>query len=97
MCGSSYDNLGRPRVTTFVPSISGVRREVVYDDRGRKCTEIDARSHPTVADLDGLDRVRVTDAAMAVVTRWDGVNRREETDKRGATKFDYDDLNRPVV
>ena len=96
----SYDNPGRPRVTTLVPSISGVasRREVVYDDRGRKRTEIDARSHPTVASLDGLDRVvRATDARNGtVVTRWDGVNRREETDKRGhTTTFDYDELNRP--
>jgi YD repeat-containing protein len=97
----SYDNLGRPRVTTLVPSISGVasRREVIYDDRGRKRTEIDARSHLALADLDGLDRVvRVTDARNGtVVTRWDGVNRREETDKRGhTTTFDYDELNRPI-
>jgi YD repeat-containing protein len=52
-----------------------------------------------VATLDGLDRVvRVTDARNGtVVTRWDGVNRREETDKRGnTTTFDYDVLNRPV-
>src|SRR5207237_10515365 len=89
----TYDNLARPRTSAVVPSLSGVAatRTTRYDDRGRQRTETDARSHSTVFDLDGLGRVvRVKDPlGRTVVTRWDGVNKREETDKRGnTTRFD---------
>src|SRR5262249_54622445 len=75
-------------------------------DVARQRVAIDARSHATTFELDGLDRVvKETDARGKFRTfRWDGVNKREETDKRvrpdgthDKTLFDYDELNRLTV
>ena len=65
------------------PGSPGARR-LRYQDVARKRIEIDARGFATTFDLDGIDRVvKETDALGHDRTfRWDGVNKREETDKR---------------
>jgi len=103
----TFDNLGRLRLTAVlaVASMSGVpwSHEVRYFDVLRQRVEIDARGYKTIFDLDSLDRVvKETDARAKFRTfRWDGVNKREETDKRprldgthNTTLFGYDPLNR---
>jgi RHS repeat-associated protein len=99
----TYDSLGRPRLTSIVPSISGEgwSHEVRYEDVARKRFEKDAMGRETVYDLDRLGRVvKVTDPApfgFTVVTTYDGVgNKLSEKDRNGnVTRFDYDALNRP--
>ncbi len=100
-----YDNLGRRRTSRLAASpFSGVpwSQETRYVDGPQpKRIEIDARGKSTVFELDGLGRVvRETDALGQYRTfGWDGVNKREETDKRPAhnrTLFEYDGINRLV-
>ncbi len=95
----AYDNLGRLRRTILIASISGVpwSQDTQYQDVARNRIEIDARGNRTTYELDGLDRVvRLTDPlSKTVLSKWDGINKREETDKRGnTTKYEYDALNR---
>ena len=99
----TYDTLSRLRVASVlaVASMSDLAwsQETRYLDTQHKRVTIDARGQETTQDLDGLDRVvKETDARGQVRTfRWDGVNKREETDKRPQhykTAFDYDSINR---
>jgi RHS repeat-associated protein len=98
----THDNLGRLRrealAAASIASL-GWSRETRYGDKERQRIEVDARGLATTLDLDGLDRVvREADALGHFRTfRWDGVNKREETDKRPShhkTAFDYDAVNR---
>jgi RHS repeat-associated protein len=97
----THDNLGRPRHSSLraQPQMSGVpwSEETRYFDRERKRIQVDARSTETVLALDGLERVTQSIDANGdtVKTRWDGVNKRAVTDKRGhTTLLDYDRVNR---
>jgi RHS repeat-associated protein len=99
----TYDNLARPRRSALVPrpEMSGVSwsTEIEYQDVARKRVLTDARGFKTTQVLDGLDRVTIAidPFGKQVVTEYDGVNKRSETDKRGhKTRFDYDPTNRLV-
>jgi len=100
----TYDNLGRPRVTSITPLQSDQpwSSETIYDDAGRKRIERDAKGRDTVFVLDGMDRVKeVRDARFSITGKvltyeWDGVDKRAEIDRRGnRTEYDYDALHRP--
>ena len=86
----------RPRLRSGKVAWSQETRYRTWRGSGWRSTRA---AHATTFDLDGLDRVvKETDALGHFRTfRWDGVNKREETDKRPAhhvTRFEYDALNR---
>ena len=81
--------------------LSGVpwSRETQYRDRERQRVEIDARGQATTSawTASTASSGRPTPSASRRTFVWDGVNKREETDKRPAhhkTQFEYDALNR---
>jgi RHS repeat-associated protein len=99
----TYDNLGRPRTESIVPSISGVpwSHETRYEDVARRRLSLDALVRTTTQELDGLGRVvREIDAdGKDRLFTYDGVNKRSETDKRPehhVTTFTYDVFDRLV-
>jgi RHS repeat-associated protein len=98
----AYDDLGRKTHEWLIESITnGAARTEIwhaeYDDPASAGTTWDASGNATRQELDALGRaVRSVDAFnRAVVTVWDGINTRAETDRRGLRReFDYDALSR---
>ncbi len=94
----SYDNQGRPLVTTVQDGSQQIAvQTIAYDDAQSKETRTDAKGNPTVLTYDGLHRLN-SEKNANLQTRslhYDGINLREESDFKGAKTFYlYDPLNR---
>ncbi|WP_242393891.1 RHS repeat-associated core domain-containing protein [Anaeromyxobacter oryzisoli] len=107
---TTYDALGRPTRENLIESISSggaplrTLLRTYIDEPGldgkTQVAEVDARGDITWRYLDGLHReVEVRDAlGKSVLTRWDAVNRRAVTDRKGyVAEYDLDAANRPVA
>ena len=87
----TYDNLGRPRTESIVPSISGIpwSHETRYEDVARRRLSLDALGRTTTQELDGLGRVVTRDGrgreVPAVHVRRRQQARRRRTSGRSTT------------
>ncbi len=101
---TAYDNLNRPLASGVVEMISGsgqnlVLKSVQYDDPNRTIHRRDANGNLTTSVHDGLDRIVVTTDPFndSIVSTYDGVNRRTETDKKGHSNlYVFDPINRLI-
>jgi RHS repeat-associated protein len=98
----TYDNLNRQLTESIVQSITGggtlTLMEYVYDDAVHSVTEIDANENETTTRYDSLGRaieIDDPDRSGLIVFKYDGVNLREESDKKDQrVEYDYDSINR---
>lgn len=109
---NTYDNLNRPLKKKVIEHISNGSNELTlmeyqYSDVADEnelytVTEVDANRNTTVTSYDGLHRPTKIDdpdpdPVGLIEYTYDGVNKREESDKKGyKTAYSYDTINRLV-